>query len=163
MIHVWACKYKNMSVSITGHLGEWFWVFLLIELIWLSPIFLWFSVHSRHIIALDFFLLIKNLQWLKTKAWWKVTNGYDFFPHGDSRHYWYNICRHYWYNICKWKNQKFQKKIFLNFFTPRGFLVIPLYLGLGAKIQKSLWWPKKYSPYDLPCQISSLWHYWFGL
>ena len=31
----------------------------------------------------------KNLQWLKIKAWWKVTNAYDFFPHGDSRHYWY--------------------------------------------------------------------------
>ena len=30
----------------------------------------------------------KHLQWLKTKAWCKVTNAYDFFPHGDSRRYW---------------------------------------------------------------------------
>ena len=31
----------------------------------------------------------KKLQWQKTKTWWKVTSSYDFFPHGDSRHYWY--------------------------------------------------------------------------
>ena len=24
-----------------------------------------------------------------TTVWQKVTNAYDFFPHGDSRHYWY--------------------------------------------------------------------------
>ena len=31
----------------------------------------------------------KKLQWLKTITWWKVNNAYDFFPYGDSRHYWY--------------------------------------------------------------------------
>ena len=36
-----------------------------------------------------FDLTNKKNQWLKTKAWWKVINAYDFFPHGDSRHYWY--------------------------------------------------------------------------
>ena len=39
-----------------------------------------------------------NLQWLKTKACWKVTNAYDFFPHGDSRHYWY-----FKYQVCQLK------------------------------------------------------------
>ena len=31
------------------------------------------------------------MQWLKIN-WWKVTNAYDIFPHGDSRHYWYFVC-----------------------------------------------------------------------
>ena len=44
------------------------------------------------------FLLInsnkwKKLQWLKTKAWWKLANAYNFPPHGDRRHYWYiSLC-----------------------------------------------------------------------
>ena len=29
------------------------------------------------------------MQGLKIKAWWKVTNAYNFFPHGDSHHHWY--------------------------------------------------------------------------
>ena len=35
-----------------------------------------------------FDLTNKKIQWLKIKAWWKVTSAYDFFPHSDSRHYW---------------------------------------------------------------------------
>ena len=32
---------------------------------------------------------------LRTKAWWNVANAFDFFPHGDSRHYWYTILSKY--------------------------------------------------------------------
>ena len=42
-----------------------------------------------------FDLTNKKNQWLKTKAWWKIINAYDFFPHGGSRHYWYRCARRY--------------------------------------------------------------------
>ena len=41
----------------------------------------------------------KDLQWLKTKGLWKLTNACNFFPHGDSRHYWWFFKPHEVYEI----------------------------------------------------------------
>ena len=90
IVLMWACTYKKACQ----------WAQLIV---WLSD-FEHFSSSSSFGSVLFFsdfqcnqyiqLLLIwsnrkKDLQWLKIKAWWKETNAYDFFPHGDSRHYWY--------------------------------------------------------------------------
>ena len=61
------------------------------------------------------------------------------------------------------KIQNFKKKFFFDFSTLKGYPTPPLYFCSGAEIEKTLWWPQKYSPTDFPYQISCLYYKWFGL
>ena len=81
---------------------SWFsgWVFLniLAHLAHLDQSYFSLIFNAINTYNCFWFDLTIKFQLLKMKAWWKMTNAYNFFPYGDSRHYWY-----FKYQVCKMK------------------------------------------------------------
>ena len=105
------CKYANTIKHASEHSWLFGWVILSILAHLAHSVESYFSLifSATSTYNCSWFDLIneKKWHWLKTKAWWKVTNAYDFFPHGDSRHYWYRFIhvkldiRKRWHSISK--------------------------------------------------------------
>ena len=132
---------ESMSVSMAGHLV---WVILSI-LAQLAPLAQsYFSLIVSEIETYNCFGVIQtdkkncnDLQWLKIKTWWREAKAYDFFSHGNSRHY-----RYFW--------------ILSNYYPCPTVRDCPaVYTALFCKKICATYFPKAWL--EILCEINVLW------
>ena len=90
LIHVQASRYKKKHVSEHSYLSGWVILSVLAYLAHLAKSYFSLIFSAIYTYNCAWFDLTnkKHLQRGTTKAWWKLTNAYNFYPQGDNRHYW---------------------------------------------------------------------------